>query len=467
MVALRVCLVSPPYMSAVKYVVGVSSPPLGLAYLASMIRDEHEVKIIDSNVLNYSFDDVRREMKNFDPDVVGITSVTPSIYEAYKVADLAKSVREDCIVIMGGPHATFLPDEVLMECKSIDIVVLGEGEETFRELINVIDRGDPLEDVKGIAFRKNEKTFVTKPRPLIKDLDKIPFPSFDMLPMDKYELQGVRYMSVISSRGCPFRCYFCASSRIFGGYWRGRSPRNVVEEIKLIHDKFGVKNIEFVDDTFTLNERRVEEICDEILRERLDISWGASSRVDSVNRELAEKMRRAGCWVVYLGIESASQEILDATGKRITMNQIAKAVRILKEAGIKVLGSFILGFPEETIETAEQTITLAKKLDLDYAQFSILTPYPGTPLYEYAKQNNMLLTRDWSKFTAIEPVMKLKNITPTQLKSLLEKAYLTFYVRPKMLWRLFRQKQFYIIKRTIKAVTKYLRTRVFSLQPSP
>jgi radical SAM superfamily enzyme YgiQ (UPF0313 family) len=274
-------------------------------------------------------------------------------------------------------------------------------------------------------------------------------------------------MSVISSRGCPFRCYFCASSRIFGGYWRGRSPRNVVEEIKLIHDKFGVKNIEFVDDTFTLNERRVEEICDEILRERLDISWGASSRVDSVNRELAEKMRRAGCWVVYLGIESASQEILDATGKRITMNQIAKAVRILKEAGIQVLGSFILGFPEETIETAEQTITLAKKLDLDYAQFSILTPYPGTPLYEYAKQNNMLLTRDWSKFTAIEPVMKLKNITPTQLKSLLEKAYLTFYVRPKMLWRLFRQKQFYIIKRTIKAVTKYLRTRVFSLQPSP
>jgi len=360
-VALRDCLVSPPYMSAVKYVVGVSSPPLGLAYLASMIRDEHEVKIIDSNVLNYSFDDVRREMKNFDPDVVGITSVTPSIYEAYKVADLAKSVREDCIVIMGGPHATFLPDEVLMECKSIDIVVLGEGEETFRELINVIDRGDPLEDVKGIAFRKNEKTFVTKPRPLIKDLDKIPFPSFDMLPMDKYELQGVRYMSVISSRGCPFRCYFCASSRIFGGYWRGRSPRNVVEEIKLIHDKFGVKNIEFVDDTFTLNERRVEEICDEILRERLDISWGASSRVDSVNRELAEKMRRAGCWVVYLGIESASQEILDATGKRITMNQIAKAVRILKEAGIQVLGSFILGFPEETIETAEQTITLAKK----------------------------------------------------------------------------------------------------------
>ncbi len=391
---LRVCLISPPYASAVKSVVGISSPPLGLAYLASMIKDEHEVKIIDSNVLNYGFEDIKKELKNFGPDIVGITSTTPSIYEAYKVADIAKKVNENCIVVIGGPHVTFLPEEVLMECKSIDIVVLGEGEETFRELVNAVERGLPLEDVKGITFRKHEKIVVTKPRPPIKDLDEIPFPSLDILPVEKYELQGVKYMPIMSSRGCPFRCYFCASSRIFGGCWRCRSPKNVVEEIELIHDKFGIRNIEFVDDTFTLSERRVEEICKEILKERLDISWGASSRVDSINRELAEKMRKAGCWIVYLGIESASQEILNKTGKRITVDQVIKAVKTLKEAGIKVLGSFILGFPEETVKTAEQTIALAKKLDLDYAQFSILTPYPGTSLYEYAKKNDMLLTRD-------------------------------------------------------------------------
>ncbi|MEM0089778.1 MAG: radical SAM protein [Nitrososphaerota archaeon] len=391
---MRVCLISPPYASAVKSVVGISSPPLGLAYLASMIKDEHEVKIIDSNVLNYGFEDIKKELKNFGPDIVGITSTTPSIYEAYKVADIAKKVNENCIVVIGGPHVTFLPEEVLMECKSIDIVVLGEGEETFRELVNAVERGLPLEDVKGITFRKHEKIVVTKPRPPIKDLDEIPFPSLDILPVEKYELQGVKYMPIMSSRGCPFRCYFCASSRIFGGCWRCRSPKNVVEEIELIHDKFGIRNIEFVDDTFTLSERRVEEICKEILKERLDISWGASSRVDSINRELAEKMRKAGCWIVYLGIESASQEILNKTGKRITVDQVIKAVKTLKEAGIKVLGSFILGFPEETVKTAEQTIALAKKLDLDYAQFSILTPYPGTSLYEYAKKNDMLLTRD-------------------------------------------------------------------------
>ncbi|MEM1531631.1 MAG: radical SAM protein [Nitrososphaerota archaeon] len=461
---MRVCLISPPYASAVKSVVGISSPPLGLAYLASMIKDEHEVKIIDSNVLNYGFEDIKKELKNFGPDIVGITSTTPSIYEAYKVADIAKKVNENCIVVIGGPHVTFLPEEVLMECKSIDIVVLGEGEETFRELVNAVERGLPLEDVKGITFRKHEKIVVTKPRPPIKDLDEIPFPSLDILPVEKYELQGVKYMPIMSSRGCPFRCYFCASSRIFGGCWRCRSPKNVVEEIELIHDKFGIRNIEFVDDTFTLSERRVEEICKEILKERLDISWGASSRVDSINRELAEKMRKAGCWIVYLGIESASQEILNKTGKRITVDQVIKAVKTLKEAGIKVLGSFILGFPEETVKTAEQTIALAKKLDLDYAQFSILTPYPGTSLYEYAKKNDMLLTRDWSKFNAIEPVMKLKNITPGQLRSLLEKAYLTFYMRPKIFWRFIKQKQFHIIKRTIKTVIKYLRTYVLSLQ---
>ncbi|MEM1667015.1 MAG: cobalamin-dependent protein [Nitrososphaerota archaeon] len=222
---MRVCLISPPYASAVKSVVGISSPPLGLAYLASMIKDEHEVKIIDSNVLNYGFEDIKKELKNFGPDIVGITSTTPSIYEAYKVADIAKKVNENCIVVIGGPHVTFLPEEVLMECKSIDIVVLGEGEETFRELVNAVERGLPLEDVKGITFRKHEKIVVTKPRPPIKDLDEIPFPSLDILPVEKYELQGVKYMPIMSSRGCPFRCYFCASSRIFGGCWRCRSPK--------------------------------------------------------------------------------------------------------------------------------------------------------------------------------------------------------------------------------------------------
>jgi radical SAM superfamily enzyme YgiQ (UPF0313 family) len=308
---LRVCLVSPPYESDVKSVVGVSSPPIGLAYLASVLRDEHDVKVLDANILGYSLNDVKKGLKEFYPDIVGITSVTPSIYQAYQVAKIAKSIRNDCKVIVGGPHATFLPDQTLRECKYIDIIVRGEGEETIRELIEAFEKGG-WERVKGITFRKGNFIASNEPRPFIKDIDEILFPSWDLLPMDKYQFCGQSYASMLTSRGCPFNCSFCASSRLFGGFWRGRSPENVVEEIRILHEKFGIENIEFVDDTFTLDKKRAERICDKIVKEGLDISWGASSRVDTLSSGLVEKMRRAGCWILFLGIESGCQKILDA-----------------------------------------------------------------------------------------------------------------------------------------------------------
>jgi len=453
---LRICFITPPYNSAVKSAIGTTSPPLGLAYLASMVRDDHDVRIIDSDILNYSLDDVRRELKSFYPDVVGITSATPSIYEAYKVAEIAKKVNENCKVIMGGPHVSFLPEETLIECKNVDIIVRGEGEETIRELMHAIESNKPLRNVKGITFRKGDAILSTENRPFIKNIDKIPFPSFDLLPTRKYQVQGVRYSAMISSRGCPFGCSFCASSRLFGRCWRGRSPENVLEEIKILYEKYKIGNIEFMDDTFTLNQKRAEKICDLIINEGLDISWGASSRVDTISRRLAEKMKKAGCWIIFLGIESASQKILNQIGKKISISQIRRAVKILKDAGIQILGSFILGFPDETLRSAEETIAFAKRLDLDYAQFSILTPYPGTPLYDYADKQGLLTTKNWSKYTATEPIMKLKNLTTKQIKWLFEKAYVTFYLRPKILWKWIRQKQFLFIKNTIKTAINYL-----------
>jgi radical SAM superfamily enzyme YgiQ (UPF0313 family) len=452
---LRVCLVSPPYESDVKSVVGVSPPPIGLAYLASVLRDEHDVEVLDANGLGCGLDDVRRELKRFYPDVVGITSVTPSIYQAYQVAKIAKEVREDCKVIVGGPHATFLADKTLLECGFIDIFVRGEGEETIRELAEALEKGE-WEKVKGITFRKGDRIISNKPRPFIKNIDEIPFPSWDLLPMNKYQFYGQRYASMLTSRGCPFNCSFCASSRLFGGFWRGRSPENVVEEIRLLHDKFDIKNIEFVDDTFTLDQKRAERICDEIVREGLDISWGASSRVDTLSRSLVEKMRRAGCWILFLGIESGCQKILDAIGKRITVEQARKAVKIVKEAGIQVLGSFIIGFLQDTIETINETIRFAKTLNLDYAEFSILTPYPGTPIYEHAKKNNLLLTEDWSKYTGLEPTVKIEGVSSSKLKSLLQRAYLTFYLTPKNIYNWLKNRQRTFIKSALKTLTNYL-----------
>jgi radical SAM superfamily enzyme YgiQ (UPF0313 family) len=453
---MKICLISPPYNSAVKSVVGVSSPPLGLAYIASVLRQNHEVKIIDSNVLNYTISDVERELRSFNPDVVGITSVTPSIYEAYKVAETAKKVREDCIVVLGGPHATFMPRQTMEECKYIDIIVKGEGEETTRELIENVEKGAPLNEVKGITFREKNEIIDTDPRPFIKNIDDIPFPSRDLLPMHLYKFNGVKYTTMLTSRGCPFKCSFCSSSRLFGGYWRGRSPENVLEEMKIVYEEYGIRNIEFIDDTFTLNQERAEKICDEIIKQGWDISWGASSRVDTLSKKLAEKMKKAGCWIIYLGIESGSQKILDAIGKRITLEQVEKAVKILKDAGIKVLGSFIIGFLQDTKETIKETIKFAKSLNLDYAQFSILTPYPGTPIFDYAKKHGMLLTEDWSKYTATEPIVKIEGVSEKEIKALFQKAYITFYLRPRIVMEWLRNKQFSLMKSGIKAVANYL-----------
>jgi len=454
--ALRVCLVSPPYESDVKSVVGVSSPPIGLAYLASVLRDGHDVKVLDASILGYSLNNVKRELKGFYPDVVGITSVTPSIYQAYQVAKIAKDVREDCKVIVGGPHATFLPDQTLRECRYIDIIVRGEGEETIRELVEAFEEGEWAK-VRGITFRKGNHIISNEPRPFIKDIDEIPFPSWDLLPMDKYQFYGQRYATMLTSRGCPFNCSFCASSRLFGGFWRGRNPENVVEEIRILHEKFGIKNVEFIDDTFTLDQKRTERICDEIVREGLDISWGASSRVDTLSRGLVEKMRNAGCWILFLGIESGCQKILDAIGKRINIEQARKAVKIVKEAGIQVLGSFIIGFLQDTIETVNETIRFAKTLNLDYAEFSVLTPYPGTPIYEHAKKNNLLLTEDWSKYTGLEPTIKIEGVSSSKLKSLLQRAYLTFYLTPKNIYNWLKNRQLTFIKSALKALTNYLK----------
>ena len=449
---MRICLITPPYNSAVKSVTGFSSPPLGLAYLASVLREKHEVKIVDSNILEYNMNDVRRELKKFNPDAVGITSVTPSIPQAYEVARIAKEINENCKVVMGGPHVTFLPEQTLKECKDIDIIVKGEGEVTVKELAESLEKGKSLKRVKGITFRKREKILNNEPRPFIQNIDEIPFPSRDLLPVEKYKSNGKRYTTMITSRGCPFGCSFCSSSRLFGGYWRGRSPQNVLEELRIVYEDYKTKHIEFLDDTFTLDNKRAERICDGILKEKWDISWGASSRVDTITKKLAEKMKRAGCWILFLGIESGCQRILNMMGKRITVEQIKKAVKAIKEAKIKILGSFILGFPGETIRSISRTIKFAKSLDIDYAEFSILTPYPGTPIFYLAKKNKSLLTRNWSKYTAIDPVMKIKGIAQKQLKSYLRKAYLHFYLRPKFIWEWIKNKQFIFLKNSIKTL---------------
>ncbi len=453
MMELRILLVMSPTESAIKRIVGTTGPPLGLAYLASMVREEHDVRIIDGIAEELTFEDVMKIIKRYDPDMVGITATTSAMYDAYAVAKIAKNLNENVFVVMGGPHVTFTPELTMRECPCIDAVVRGEGEITFKELVEALDKGRPLKGILGLSYREeNGKIRNEAPRPLIKNVDEIPIPSYDLLPMDKYVADGTPFGTVMTSRGCPFNCVFCSSSLQFGKRWRGHSVERVIEELSILRYEYGRREIEFLDDTFTLNKVRAVEIAEAIEREGLDIHWTASSRVNTFNEKVAKAMKAGGCHTVYFGVESGTQRILDFIGKGITPQQAIDAVKTAKKAGLRALGSFIIGFPDETREEVDTTIAFAKKVGVDFAQFTIATPYPGTRLWTYAVQRNLLLTRNWRRYTTVDPVMKLEHFTPEGIAKMLRRAYLSFYLRPKVLLKDLIERHGFIFKRAIRGV---------------
>jgi len=460
---MKILLIHPPSKFLLKEKLGIIAIPLGLAYLASPLeKDGHTVKIVDSPSLGYEFDDVKEEIKKFAPEVVGITATTSNIYNAYNVAQLAKGIDPRIKVIIGGPHVTFTAKQTLTECPFIDIVVRGEGEVTFRELVNKLqffgEDFSLLKQIKGITFKIKDTIIETEDRPFIKNLDEIPFPAYHLLPMERYKVRNKRFGNIITSRGCPFSCIFCSSSQLFGKIWRARSPENVIKEIKLLKEKYNVTEIEFLDDTFTLNRKRAEKICDLLIKEKLKISWACSSRVDTIDKGLIEKLKMAGCHTIYVGVESGSQEILNIINKGITLSQAEKTINLIKKVKLNSFASFIIGIPGETVKTIKSTINFAKKLSPSFVQFTICTPYPGTKLFEMAKEKGWLLTKDWSKYTILDQVMKLPGQVAANLNKWLLRAYLSFYLRPKFLIEQIKRKSFFLFlfRKISETVFEYL-----------
>ncbi len=451
---MKILLVVPPQASDIKKTLGLTGIPLGLAYLASNLPKKHDVKIIDCLSEDIDLENLERMIKAYDPDVVGLTATTPAIYEAYKVAIMVKRINPDCKVSIGGPHATFTAKETLKECKAIDAVIRGEGEATFNELITAWDRGSSLRGISGLTFRNNGGSIKNRDRPFIKDLDSLNFPAWNKLPMARYSMHGKRFGMIMTSRGCPFNCIFCSSSLLCGKMWRSRSPENVLEELRLLRNDWGIREIEFMDDAFTLDNKRAEKICDMIRKEGLDITWTCSSRVNTINEGLARKLKAAGCHTIYFGIESGSQEILNRVGKGISLEQSKRAVRIAKKVKINSLGSFILGLPGDTAKTIKNTIKFARGLGLTFAQFTTATPYPGTKLYAWAKRKRLLLSNRWSDFTTVKPVMKIPDVNIKQLRKALRSAYLSFYLKPMFFIDQIRAKNFIVIKNIFKSALK-------------
>ena len=452
---MKILLLSPPTDSVIKSVIGVTGPPLGLAYLASIARSQgDDVRIIDSIAMDYTFEDITGQIKKFDPDLVGLTSTTSMIPDAYKVAELAKEYNKEVKTVIGGPHVTFTQEETLMESPHIDFTVAGEGETSFSNLLLHLKGKKEIKEVKGISYRDSEKIIVTPPEQLIKDVDSIPLPAIDLLPMEKYKAGTKRFGTLMTSRGCPYNCIFCSSSLQFGKIWRGHSTERVMTELRRLVFDYGIHEIEFLDDTFTLNMKRAVEIAKNIKAENLDIKWSGSARVNLFNEEIAKAMKDSGAHTIYFGIESGNQNTLDFIGKGIKLQQAVDSVRKGNEAGLHTLGSFIIGFPDDTVYEVKNTIKFSKKVKVKIAQFTIATPYPGTRLWQLAKSQNLIKTTNWRKYTTLNPVMSLKNFSDKQILGWLGKAYAYFYLRPTYLLNDLLRDHGFIFKRIIPYYSK-------------
>jgi anaerobic magnesium-protoporphyrin IX monomethyl ester cyclase len=405
---------------------------LSLAYLASILREKkHEVRIVDLNVESFDY----RFLPYQDFDLVGISVDTTRYPVSQKIARAAK--RHRVKVVMGGPHATFFDEEILTS-DSVDYVIRGEGEYGILDLVETIENGGEIEKVCGLSYRENGTWDKNPPRPYIQNLDFLPFPARDLLPLNLYTLNmGKRFSAtMVTSRGCPFNCDFCSCSEFSGIKWRTRSVENIIEEVSILYHRYGYRAIAFLDDNFTLNPFRVMDFCEKILQKGWDLEWWAFSRIDTIvkNEKMVEIMGKAGLRQVFIGFESSNQETLDGFGKNLQADTAFRGVEILKKNKIDVWGSFIIGGLDESKKMVKETIRFAKKLNPAYAQFSILTPYPGTRLYDAVKDK--LLTDNWEIFWGGQPVMSLDKITPKELQRLIIRAYLSFYLRPKKIFQL-------------------------------
>ena len=455
---MKVTFLNPPQSSSKYKFLGVVAPSLGIGYMAAVLENNGiDVDVLDSSALELSYDEIGEEILKRNPDIVSISAMTPTIGVALDSADKIKEVKPDTIVVLGGYHPTFEFKSVLEE-ESVDVVVRGEGEYTLLELVKAIENGEDLINVQGLAFHDENtgKLTLTPDRPVIKDLDELPFPAFHLFPMDKYRILNVttNIATIITTRGCPMQCSFCSSAALHGEKLRRRSVGNVVDEIELRLKEENIDTIAFMDDTFTLNKKFVREFCNEIKKRNLKFWWGCTSRVDTLDNDLLELMKETGCITILMGVESADQQMLDKMDKNITINKTKKAFKLSREIGIRTIASCVIGMPEDTKESIKQTIHFVKDLKPNYALFSLATPYPGTRFYNETFKKNLIKITDWSKYTLMNPVLKTVNCNEKELRKLQARAYIRFYLRP-----------FYLLKQA-RQDGKMLLTTIFGVAKS-
>lgn len=383
----EVLLINPPSPNKSPFSTGEKLPPLGLAYLAAVLEEEGiSVRIVDNYLLEKPISFIEQEVRSLSPEIVGVTCSSITYQQCIKICRSVKVVDPNVKIVTGGPHPTVMPESMLKH-QDVDYVVQGEGEQTFLELVKSILGGGKPDGIMGLIHRSNKgKIIRNPPRPFIENLDALPLPARHLLPIEKYP-RKIKFLDVSpvdsmnTSRGCPFSCAFCSVGSIWGRKYRFFSPRRTADEIGHLINQYGTRGIYFREDNFTVNKDRVFKICEEIRRRRLDLDWVCESRVDLLSRKILANMKAAGCKAIWFGFESGSQRILNVLNKEITVEDSKKAVKLCKEVGIKVGGSFMIGIPGETPSDVKSTVKLAKQLNPDWCWFNIFVGIPTSKLY--------------------------------------------------------------------------------------
>jgi len=439
---MKVCLINTPYSEIygeLKSSVGIYFA-LGLGYVASnLLKYDFHVDFLDPEAENLDMEGIRDYILKKKPDIVGMSSATPNVSIANKIAKIIKK-EFNIPIILGGIHASCIPEMTLERYPEFDIIVIAEGEKSFLEICkqyreNKVD----LSKIKGIAYRKDGKILKNPPGDFITDVNELPFPARQLVNMKDYKPNvhvnlGKRSATILTSRGCPYYCIYCASYMAMGRKYRPHSAKYVLAEMKYLVDNYSINHFVIQDDTFTVNKKRVMDICQGIIDNKWDVIWYCFARVDTLDEEVLRKMKESGCYCIGYGIESGDQQILNNLKKGTTVEKCREIVKLTKKLGIRTLSFFIFGNPGETKETMEKTVQFALELDTHMAFFNHFIPYPGTEVFNnMIKDGQMDEKKNWDNFFSFgyEPVIQHENISKEYMEKFTSQAHLRFYLRPK------------------------------------
>jgi radical SAM superfamily enzyme YgiQ (UPF0313 family) len=424
------------------------NPPLGLLYLASIIKKftNFELEVFDAQPLKLTYLQLENQFRGKSLDAVGISTMTFTLIDAYKTAKLIKRIMPNTKIILGGTHIHLFPQETI-SLDGVDLAFMGEAEFSFLEFLKNFDNSSHFPKIPGLVYKNTSGEIKKNDFVPLDNLDDLPFPDRSLLDIKHYNSllsKGFLSTTIISSRGCPFKCAFCdrAISPITS-HFRWRSARNVIEEICECVE-LGIKDFLFYDDTFTVRRERVLEICEEIIRNKLDIRWNIRTRVDLVDEEMLKMLKKAGCVAIHYGVEAGNDKILKVIKKGFTVKKVKEVFKLTKKCGIENLAYFMIGLPSENLKNIQDTFDLAKELKPDYVHTTIFSPYPGTELYYLGLEKGIIKKDIWKEF-AQDPKEGFKfpvweeNFTRDQLYKMIVKFYKSFYLRPS-----------YILSRSIK-----------------